>query len=558
MAVYVLGVDLGTTFSAAAVGQEGQTQVFQLGTRIAAIPSVVLLRDDGTVMVGEAAERRSVTEPANSAREFKRRLGDPTPIVLGGTPYGAESLTAHLLRDIVRRVEEEQGEPPMGVVVTHPATYGPYKMEVLEEAVRHAEVGPVSFLPEPAAAAIHYSAKERVEPGDLIAVFDLGGGTLDIAVLRKEEEGFEILGTPEGMDRFGGIDLDEAVLGHVRTALGDALDGVDLADPAARAAMATLRTSCRDAKESLSVDTDAVIPVMLPSVHTEVRLTRAEFENMVRPRLEETLRVLDRVVGNAGCTMDDLTRILLVGGASRMPLVAEMVASHTRRPIAVDANPKHAVALGAARVALEQPGSLGADPTIELEPSAPTPEPASGGAPPTVDDRPWWRRWWPAAAALPVVAAGVLLGVQLLGGGSDDPGPADDASTTITTTTTTTLAAAEGNGVGNDRPEVGGVGPERGSITFHLTGDDGGATLRVRSGDEIVAQLSSDGPVWNLDEAPNPSVVAGGDSFFFAPSELGWEAGYQEFSFIAAGEGTTTINLASDSGETLTFTVEVG
>src|SRR5262245_44634648 len=95
---YTLGVDLGTTYSAAAIARGGRVEIVTLGTTAPVIPSVVVLRDDGEVLVGEAADRRSLTEPTRTAREFKRRLGDPTPIVLGGTPYGAEALMAHLLR----------------------------------------------------------------------------------------------------------------------------------------------------------------------------------------------------------------------------------------------------------------------------------------------------------------------------------------------------------------------------------------------------------------------------------------------------------------------------
>src|SRR5512138_627044 len=109
---YFLGIDIGTTFTAAAVWREGRTDVASLGNRAPTIPTVVLLRDDGSVLVGEAAVRRAATEPDRVAREFKRRVGDPTPIILGGTPYSADALMAHVLRWSVDRVSEQQGEPP--------------------------------------------------------------------------------------------------------------------------------------------------------------------------------------------------------------------------------------------------------------------------------------------------------------------------------------------------------------------------------------------------------------------------------------------------------------
>ena len=347
---YQLGIDLGTTYSAVAVAESGSVEIFQLGTSMASIPSVVLLRDDGTVLTGEAAQRRSLFESGRTAREFKRRLGDPTPYLLGGTPYGVEALTGHLMASIVDRVANERGEQPGVVVLAHPAAYGPYKLGFLEDAARLAGVGAVRFVPEPVAAAVYYSDTQRVAQGETIAVYDFGGGTLDLAVVRKTSDGFEVVGEPEGMERFGGVDLDEAVFGHVDEALGGLVGHSDPDDATTVAAIIALRTACREAKEALSADTDVTIPVMLPNLHTEVRLTRGEFEDMIRPRLSETMSALDRTVRSAGVSYDDLSRVLLVGGASRIPLVAELVRDTTGRPVAVDAHPKHAIALGAALV----------------------------------------------------------------------------------------------------------------------------------------------------------------------------------------------------------------
>ena len=212
---YSVGIDLGTTYSAAATARDGRVEIFQLGERAATIPSIVVLRADGEVLVGDAAERRSLSEPTRTAREFKRRLGDPTPIILGGTPYGAESLLAHLLKAIVARVSEQSGGPPAAIVLTHPASYGAYKIDLLEQAIRQADVANVTLLTEPEAAAVHYAQQERVPAGAVIAVYDFGGGTFDATILRKTEDGFEQLGRPEGMERLGGIDFDEALFTSV-------------------------------------------------------------------------------------------------------------------------------------------------------------------------------------------------------------------------------------------------------------------------------------------------------------------------------------------------------
>ena len=380
---YSLGIDLGTTYSAAAIAGGDRLEIFQLGERAATIPSIVLLREDGEVLTGEAAERRALAEPTRTGREFKRRLGDPTPIILGGTPYGAEALLAHLLRSIVARVSEQSGESPVAIALCHPASYGAYKLDLFQQAIRQADIGPVELLTEPEAAALYYARQERVPAGTVIAVYDFGGGTFDATILRKTEDGFEALGQPEGLERLGGIDFDEALFRRVMVLVAAQGVQVDATDPSTLAALARLREECRRAKEALSSDTDATIPIFLPGIQTELRLTRSEFEDSIRPRIHETIEALGRATRSAGLGFEDVDRVLLVGGSSRIPLVAEMVREATGRPVAVDAHPKHTMALGAAYVAESRRQSEAAVPAQTLAEAVPpaviepdmTPEP---------------------------------------------------------------------------------------------------------------------------------------------------------------------------------------
>ncbi|HEX6423131.1 MAG TPA: Hsp70 family protein [Acidimicrobiales bacterium] len=354
---YYLGIDLGTTYTAAAAERDGVVESLTLGNRIASVPSVVFLRDDGEILVGEAATRRAITDPGRVAREFKRRVGDPTPIILGGTPYAAEMLMARLLRWSVDQVREQQGEPPRAIALTHPANWGPYKLDLFAQAVRQVDLDAALTLPEPVAAATFYASQRRLEPGSVVAVYDLGGGTFDAAMVRRTDHGFETIGSPEGMERLGGIDFDEAVFAHVRNAIGDGLERLDPDEPAARAAVARLRQECIDAKEALSSDTDTSIPVLLPGLQTEVRLTRSEFEAMIRPAISETIVALRRAIRSANVEAADISAVLLVGGSSRIPLVAQMVGAELGRPIAIDAHPKDAIAFGAAIAVAEQRGA---------------------------------------------------------------------------------------------------------------------------------------------------------------------------------------------------------
>lgn len=466
---YSLGIDLGTTYTAAALTRDGRTEMVPLGNRAASIPSLVFLRDDGTVLAGEAAERRGLGEPARLARQFKRRVGDTAPIVLGATPYSADRLTGLLLQQVVAAATEREGERPDHVAVCHPASWGPFKVDLLRQACEQADLPGATLLTEPVAAAVHFAATDRIDVGGVVAVYDLGGGTFDAAVLRRTGDGFEPLGEPAGIERLGGIDFDEAVHAHVARSLDGALDRLDPDDPTARQALARLRQECVAAKEALSVDADTTIPVVLPNLQVDLRLTRAELEEMIRPTIGETIAALHRALANAGVGAEELQAVLLVGGSSRIPLVAEMVSSAMGRPVSVNAHPKHAIALGAAIVAARAAPGVGAaapepppaapnppaaapgspGPTPEVAPAAAAPPPAEAPAGP-VGSR---RRWTPVAGAAAVAAVVVVVAasVGLSGSGGSAAAPTTTSDPTATTTddghdhvgvdTTTTAAA---------------------------------------------------------------------------------------------------------------------
>ncbi|WP_055749545.1 Hsp70 family protein [Frankia sp. AvcI1] len=358
---YGLGVDLGTTFTAVAVGHPvsaglgrwGHTEMVSLGSRSVATPAVVHAGPDGRLLTGEAAVRRAALAPAHAALGYKRRLGDPTPLMLGDAPFSPAALLAASLGDTVRAVTDLQGAPPETIVLSRPAVWGPYRMKQFDEVARLAGVGDVRMVTEPVAAATHYTAVRPLPPGAIIAVYDLGGGTFDTAVLRFRAGGMEILGLPEGVEWLGGLDFDEAVVHHVDRELGGAVSDIDPQDHAGAVALARLRQECVLAKEALSFDEETVIPVFLPTARAEVRLTRARFEDMVRPAIHSTVDALHRTLSSAGVEPADLSAVLLAGGSSRIPAVARTVESALGRPTVVNAHPKHLVALGAARIAAQ-------------------------------------------------------------------------------------------------------------------------------------------------------------------------------------------------------------
>lgn len=391
---YFLAIDVGTSRVAAAtarVAADGSIVAapFTLGRRSDSAATVVFVGDDGELSFGDAAERRGVTQPERLIREFKRSVGDDVPITVGDRALRAEHLYAQTAADIVRQVAEREGAEPEGVALTHPTEWGAHRLELIRSALAAVGVTAVELISEPEAAARHYEAARPLEMGQTLAVYDLGGGTFDTVLLRKEIDGtFDIVGEPTGIEDLGGADFDDAVLRHVISASGIDVATLAMDEPDTRLALSQLRRECVDAKEALSFDSDASIPVLVPPQRTSVRLTRSEFEAMIRPSIDRTIDAVDDALESAGLEPEQLDSILLIGGSSRIPQVAQRLSERFDRPIAVDADPKAAIALGAARTALVRaedrrvlgtPGALaliadGPSDALALLPDAPTGE----------------------------------------------------------------------------------------------------------------------------------------------------------------------------------------
>ena len=379
---YVLAVDVGTSFTAAAIARTDQNaqpvpESLPLGIRGTAVPSVVFYPEEGTILVGEAAERRGLDVPGRVVREFKRRIGDSVPIAVGTLALPAEDIFATMARWVVDRAEEREGAPPSEIIISHPAAWGGHRTATVLAALAAKGLNNVTLISEPEAAALHYASQMRVEDGSTIAVYDLGGGTFDTAILRKTGDGrFEFLGRPEGIEGLGGADFDAAVLRHVAAHTGEVLAALDPEDPGALAALARLRRECVEAKEALSADSEASISVLLPGAQQQVRLVRAEFEAMIEEPIRETVDALERSLEQLGLEPADLTAVLLIGGSSRIPLVAQLISEQLDRPIAVDADPKSSICLGAAAAALRAAQAVAAEHAAAADAVADIPAPA--------------------------------------------------------------------------------------------------------------------------------------------------------------------------------------
>lgn len=429
-----LGIDLGTTFVAAAVAEDGRAEMVALGDTSAVAHAAVHVGEDGSIASGDAAARRAVSDPDRVARDLKRRLGDPTPVVLGGVSFPVTTLLGALLRDVLAgAVEVSRGEPDT-VVLTHPAHWGPLQCRALADVAAAADLIRYSTATEPEAAAAYHGTNRPPEDGGILAVYDLGGGTFDATVLRHTPDGTEVLGVPDGIERLGGCDFDDAVLGYVDAVAGGVLHRLDLSDARTRVALARLRQDCTDAKEALSFDTEATIPVFLPGRHLQVRLTREDFEGLIRVPVESTLHALGRTLRTAGVTPDRLSAVLLTGGSAQIPLIAEMVSQEFGCPAVMAAHPKHAVALGAAVLARRRAGTAPEELTGILAPGPQETRTATVAAPAAQRSRPVVAVASPAGSS-PVESAPAAPGP---GTPPADPGPPSPSAAPYPTAGATT------------------------------------------------------------------------------------------------------------------------
>jgi molecular chaperone DnaK len=499
---YTVGIDVGTAFTAAATCRDGRTEVVTLGDRSDVIPSIAFLREDDVLLVGHAAERRAVSDPTRVARAFKRRIGDDVPLSLGGRAHSAEALTAAIVRWVVDLVTAREGRPPDRTVLTLPAGWRDHRRDLLLGAAAEAGISEPELLAEPVAAAIHYSVRYELPPEATVGIYDLGAGTFDATIVRRGDDGFEIVGRPQGDDHLGGIDLDTLVWDHVEGVVGAPTLRPD-GDPShvQLRALALVRAAAVDAKEALSYDTQAVVPVTLPGLMTEVRITRAEFEEMARPALLRTVDVFRRTCEAAQVAPTELHAVPLVGGSSRIPMIGQLIGHELGARVVYDAHPKLATCLGAARAtAIDRWASgaatalLAAPPAEDdanegdgREPEGPERETVEVGGPDpetdgteTKDDGPepetdeddgpepaaggpsLGRRRVLAAAAVVVLVVTAVLGVALT---RDQPGDVagageDDARTTTSTTAapTTSTTAPETTTTSADSAQ-GPVGP---------------------------------------------------------------------------------------------------
>ena len=415
---YTLGVDLGTSFVAAATGRGPVAQAVSIGDAGSVAPSVVYLGEDNELRTGETAARRAAAQPDRSASEFRPLLAWGGSVPLAGRPHPVTSLLVAQLRDVLTRVEATAGVPER-VVLAHPASWGPGPVRLLGEVSRLAGRGDAVLITDAQAATDDFARSRQLAGGELVATCNLGGGPFEAAVLEVWPGRSRLLGPPVPANDVSGRDLDQALFDFVLHQAG-ATSELDPRDPGTLAARARVRHECVLAKELLSTDVEVGVPVLVSGNYREVRVTRAGFEQLTQARVAATVAALAAALRAAGVPAERLTAVLLVGSCGRMPLISRSVAELVRDPARVAMMRKHAVAFGAST--LDVVGMPARDPRPPMgqrrqpEPGSLPPPPA---APPLAGAAPGYPPMGPPVGPPPMGSPPVgppPMGVPAAGG----------------------------------------------------------------------------------------------------------------------------------------------
>ena len=352
MSEIIIGIDLGTTNSEVAVVRDGRVEVIAISEGVRILPSMVGLADDGSLLVGEAARNQYVLRPERTVRSIKRRMGETTRIALGDKDYSPPEISAMILRRLKQIAENHLGQTVNKAVITVPAYFSDVQRQATREAGEIAGLEVVRILNEPTAAALTYETGHQCARKAL--VYDLGGGTFDVSLVNLEGDVVEVLAS-HGNNHLGGDDFDQKIvefaLDHLQTTYG-----AEVADAArlSAVALARLQRAAEAAKITLSDHPYAMLAeeyLLLHQgdpVHLAVELSRGDYEAMIAPYIAETLDATHIALAGAHLTVSDIDEILLVGGATRTPLVARRLEEALGLVPRGELDPDLCVAMGAA------------------------------------------------------------------------------------------------------------------------------------------------------------------------------------------------------------------
>lgn len=348
MSKIIIGIDLGTTNSCVAIMEGKKPKVIENPDGSRTTPSVAVLNKDSTFLVGTRAKRQIITN-RNAVASIKRKIGTKEKIILDGKEYTPEQISGEILRYIKTFVERKIGQSVIKAVITVPAYFNNAQRQATKNAAKIAGLEVERIINEPTAAALAYGV-EKGNKEEKILVYDLGGGTFDVSVLEIGDGTFEVLAT-NGDNKLGGDDFDNVVVDYLIAEFKKE-HSIDLSKD--KMTLQRLKDASEKAKIELSGSQDTTISIPFISqnengpLHLDIKLTRAFFENLTSHLLERTILPIQKVLKDTSLSGDDIKKILMVGGSTKMPAVKKLVEKELNQKISFSVNPDEIVAEGAA------------------------------------------------------------------------------------------------------------------------------------------------------------------------------------------------------------------
>ena len=344
----IIGIDLGTTNSCVAVMEGGEPVVIPNAEGARTTPSVVAFTKSGERLVGQVAKRQAVTNPDRTIISIKRDMGTDKRITIDGKQYTPQDISAMILQKLKTDAEAYLGETVTQAVITVPAYFSDSQRQATKDAGRIAGLEVLRIINEPTAASLAYGLDK--EDSHKILVYDLGGGTFDVSLLEIGDGVFEVLAT-NGDTHLGGDDFDDRIINYLAAEFKKE-NGIDL--KADRMAMQRLKEAAEKAKIELSgvMSTNINLPFITADAtgpkHLDITMTRAKFDELTRDLVDRTIASMQNALRDAGMTANEVDRVILVGGSTRIPAVQEAVRKVTGKEPYRNINPDECVAVGAA------------------------------------------------------------------------------------------------------------------------------------------------------------------------------------------------------------------
>ena len=345
----IIGIDLGTTNSCVSVMEGGEAVVIPNAEGNRTTPSVVAFSKNGERLVGQIAKRQAVTNPDNTVISIKRKMGTNEKVKIDGDEFSPQEISAMILQKLKADAENYLGSTVSQAVITVPAYFSDSQRQATKDAGKIAGLEVLRIINEPTAAALAYGM-DKEDQDQKIMIYDLGGGTFDVSILDIGDGVFEVLST-NGNTHLGGDDFDQAIIDYLVSEFKKS-DAIDLSKD--KMAMQRLKEAAEKAKIELSgmQQTQINLPFITADSsgpkHLDINLTRAKFEELIGKLVEDTRGPVEQAMKDAGITANDIHKVLLVGGSTRVPCVQEMVKKITGKEPDKGLNPDECVAIGAA------------------------------------------------------------------------------------------------------------------------------------------------------------------------------------------------------------------